>query len=29
MGPNGKNTPWSDAKIAKEEIEYILNNKTK
>lgn len=29
MGPNGKNTPWSDAKIAKEEIEYILNNKIK
>jgi UDP-N-acetylmuramoyl-L-alanyl-D-glutamate--2,6-diaminopimelate ligase len=29
MGPNGKNTPWSDAKIAREEIEYILNNKTK
>ncbi len=29
MGPNGKNTPWSDAKVAKEEIEFVLNSRTK
>lgn len=27
MGPNGKKTPWSDAQIAKEELEKILSSK--
>ncbi len=27
MGPNGKKTPWSDAKIAREEIENITTSK--
>jgi UDP-N-acetylmuramoyl-L-alanyl-D-glutamate--2,6-diaminopimelate ligase len=27
MGPNGTKTPWSDARVAKEELEKILRNK--
>jgi UDP-N-acetylmuramoyl-L-alanyl-D-glutamate--2,6-diaminopimelate ligase len=26
MGPNGTKTPWSDAKVAEEELKRILNN---
>jgi len=27
MGPNGNNTPWSDAKVAREELENFLKKK--
>ncbi len=27
MGPNGTKTPWSDARVAKEELEKVLNKK--
>jgi UDP-N-acetylmuramyl tripeptide synthase len=27
MGPNGTKTPWSDAQIAREEIEKLLASK--